>query len=71
MNDEITKFTFVSSVGWKYYPDRVGDAPYLMENLEDYDLNEDHICGVCGKEIPGRFLNCSQHCHILFEKYTN
>jgi len=56
-------FRFVSSVPWKWHPEGTDDdTQYLKENLSDYDPNEDHICGMCSAEVPGRFLFCSEEC---------
>jgi predicted nucleic acid-binding Zn ribbon protein len=62
-------FTFVSSVGWKRFPDGTeDDQQYYKENLTDYDPNEDHICGGCGKPLRGRFLFCNSVCEELLSK---
>jgi hypothetical protein len=64
----MVEFTFVASVGWKRYPDGTdADVPFLMENLTDYDPNEDHICGGCGAAVPGRFLCCCAECWDVLE----
>jgi hypothetical protein len=64
MNSNV--FKFVASVIWKSYPTGTeDDAVFLRENLKDYDPNEEHNCGHCGKELGGRFLFCNENC----EKY--
>lgn len=56
-------FQHVSTTEWKWYPDGTpDDEKYYKENLEDYDPNEDHECGICEKPLPGRFLCCSKKC---------
>jgi len=56
-------FRYITTNAWKYYPDGTdADTPYLKENLTDYDPNEDHICGFCGKDLGGRFLFCNKEC---------
>jgi len=64
---ELSDLQFVSSTGWKWYQDGKDDDAYMMENLTDYDPNEDHDCMQCGGDLPGRFLFCSKECRDALE----
>ena len=41
---------------------------YLKKELYTREPNEDLICCNCGKELPGRFLFCSQTCEDVSNK---
>jgi hypothetical protein len=34
----------------------------------EWDINEDFECIICGIEVPGRYLTCSEKCSDEFEK---
>ena len=70
MRHKMTNITHVSTTVWKLYPDGTDDDKrYYTENLTDYDINEDHNCVWCGKDLPGRFLHCNAECEGALEKH--
>lgn len=36
----------------------------------EWDINEDFLCVICGKKVPGRILTCSESCSRQFNDPT-